>query len=281
GDDTGQDGGFTSATVAFHKEYIPELHVSCVTKSRYDFAIAMVYPQISNPIAGIIAGLLGYGSSDPKNYRPWFDQQPFSNLITDIHSSKISFKEMLYSCRNYKTEFKSFSSILLENGINPSNPTPASATSAGPIYKLLNAEAMKKDYYLQLVSENTATVYQAFPDSFLVGSQYDEYPSSSLRLHFSSQYFPILRARTSEVGPFPGYDGSTVICWANNKNLDNTSSTPHYSSGTGYYLTPSNKNSGLDWLKYDELFNNCFSSLNIYLDEFYKLAETDDKFELD
>lgn len=275
--DNGLDGGYTSATVPFHANYNPSLHVS-TTEIKWNFIAGAVYNATGlNPLASIFK-LVVQKEFSPKNYVPIYDEQPFSLLITDYDSKKTEIQDYVRMCRNYKTEFRAFSSILYEDYGILSSTTPVNpGLSAGPIYQRLNQEAVKKILILDKCSTTVLQVFKPLPQSRLIGSQYDYLPASSLRLAASAHLFQYLRGLNVDQG---FGDGSSIIAWADLKSVTSVTVTPSWTYGTGYYMTPGNKNSGVDWWKYDIWFNTAFDYVNQYLDVLEEAAKTDDRYRL-
>jgi|GEM_PF-4897599 len=268
-----KDSGYYSATIPWHERYDSDLHVS-TTQEKWNFIAAAVYnAPVLNALGAVLSSTLDFVTKS-KNYVPYYDKNPYSPLITSYVSDGVDLVDYISACRNYKTYFRSFSSILIDNSISENQIIPS--TSSGPIYKQLNEQAVKKMFVLERCFQFIMNIWEPIPQAYLIGSQYDYLPASALRLQASGHLWQYLRGLNNE----QGYgDGSSIQIWSDNENLDNISSTKFWASGTGYYITPGT-NTTPDWWKYDEWFDTAFDYVNGYLDVLEEAAKTNDFYRL-
>lgn len=268
-----EDSGYYSATIPWHEKYDSNLHVS-TTQEKWNFIAAAVYNAPALNAAGAaFAAAFGFVNKS-KNYAPYYDQKPYSPLITSYVSEGYELSNHISACRNYKTSFRSFSSILLDNGIGEDQIV--ASISAGPIYKQLNEQAVKKMFTLERCFQFIMNIWEPIPQAYLIGSQYDYLPASGLRLQASAHLWQYLRGLNNE----QGYgDGSSIQIWADSQSVDSITATKSWASGTGYYITPGAKTT-VDWWEYDRWFNTSFEYVNQYLDVLEEAAKTDDRYRL-
>lgn len=233
--DGGYDGGYWSGTDYRHAEYNSNLYVSS-NENQWNLA-KLVYYTITPPRA------------NASNFYTPTTGHPMSPSLARIGAySSLDVPDNIeylysYSSLPYFSSMSDFSAI--------------------------DIKASRLQRGLGMVARATECLSAGTTWSELIGSQYDYNPiASSLRLEFSSLYYPLGRL-----------DGSTISIVAN--NLSGTEANfPCQAASSCLYNTPGDPGSGIDYEAYDAFYNEVVPKAIECIEAFSLAAETDDRYRL-
>ena len=207
-----------------------------------------IYVSANETFWGITKGLI-YNNFTwaSKNYPPLYGTPMDEQVAYTTRGEGLSFPDMVRKILNWEKEFPPLSSI------------------SDSDFAAKNKEICLRTLILQDIPIYLFD-FRIYPQ--LVGSQFDPNPiSASLRYDFSSTFYPVTRS-TSSV--FPG---------SNNRFASNLNQISCHTTSSCYYNVGTDISQGLDWDRYDELYNSCFDKLRTCLQIMIDRGEELDKYQ--